>query len=251
MIKEANQINLGFPELSVLSKVHRDAEEWVDRASVALRSKIPFSELESLVEMGQKLPLGLTATLEKLTERYESACEWIDQLKEEIPCPTDNQDDSCTVLDGNTRAKWLGKMLRYIENDDDKERINVVIDLADEGTRLPVDINVLQLLQTAIDSRNWSIKAKKWLPRSGEQYKRGKIEELEDHLDEAGVIINNAKMLTDGKCVWELDFKADISEIVLKAEKWFEKVRNFVESNDEYIFIVISHLLSFRFTNIV
>ena len=50
MIKEANKINLSFHELSLLSKVHRHAEEWMDRANVALRSKISLNELESLIK---------------------------------------------------------------------------------------------------------------------------------------------------------------------------------------------------------
>ena len=29
MIREANKINLSFPELSILSKVHKDAEDWI------------------------------------------------------------------------------------------------------------------------------------------------------------------------------------------------------------------------------
>ncbi len=227
MIKEANQINLGFPELSVLSKVHRDAEEWVERASIALRSKIPFSELKSLVDLGNQLPLGLTGTLEKLLSRYQSACDWIVQLNEEIPCPLVVDSIADSDRDGDINAKWLFKMLDSIQDDANQDMINIVLDLADEGSRLPVDIDILQLLQTAIDSRNWIIKAKKWLPTSGDTYKRGKIEELHDHLEEVEVIVNNAKMLTDGKSDWKLDSENEISDIVREADQWYEKVRFF------------------------
>ena len=224
MIKEANQIDLGFPELSVLSKVHKHAEEWVDRASVALRSKISLKELESLVEMGQKLPLGLTGILEKLTSRYKLACEWIAKLKDEIPCPSESNSASCSDLDDELRAKWLLKMMESMKNEDD-ETMSIIIDLAAQGLRLPVEIDVLQLLQTAIDSRNWSVKAMKWLPSSCDQYKRGKIDDLQEHLNSAEIILKRAKMLTDGKYEWQLDYQEEISNIVQKADEWYERVR--------------------------
>jgi FtsZ-binding cell division protein ZapB len=222
MIREANQINLGFPELSVLSKVHRNAEEWVDRASVALRSKISLDELESLVETGEKLPLGLTGTLEKLSSRYKQACEWIAKLRVEIPCPLESLNASGSNLDIDHRAEWLLKMLESIKDDD--ETFNVIIDLSAQGSRLPTEIDIVQLLQTAIDSRNWSLKAKKWVPNSGDQFKRGKIDDLRDHLESAETIIKMAEMLTDGKIDWCLDFEKDVSNIVEKADEWYEKV---------------------------
>ena len=49
LIKEANKVDLAFPELFTLTGVHKKAEEWMDRASVAARTTITFEELESLV----------------------------------------------------------------------------------------------------------------------------------------------------------------------------------------------------------
>ena len=222
MIKEANQINLGFPELSVLSKVHKNAEEWVDRANVALRSKISLHELESLVETGKKLPLGLTGTLEKLTSRFKQASEWIDSLRLEIPCPLESMNAIGSNIDADHLAQWLSKMLESIQNDN--EVFEIAIDLSVQGSRLHVEINILHLLQTAIDSRNWSMKAKKWVPSGGDQYKRGKIEDLRDHLEASNAIIQKANALTDGKSEWSLDFEEEISSIVQKSDDWHEKV---------------------------
>ena len=53
LIKQANKIDLAFPELFTLTGVHRRAEEWMDRASVAVRSTISYDELEDLVETGK------------------------------------------------------------------------------------------------------------------------------------------------------------------------------------------------------
>ena len=53
LIKQANRIDLAFPELFTLTGVHRRAEEWMDRASVAVRSTVSHDELEALVETGK------------------------------------------------------------------------------------------------------------------------------------------------------------------------------------------------------
>jgi len=223
MIKEANKINLGFPELSLLSKVHRNAEEWTDRANVALRSKISLVELESLVNMGENMPLGLTGTLEKLKSRYKQACDWISALKEEVPCPLESLSGSGCDLDAGNRAEWLSRMRETLQNGEDN-KVSTLTELSSQGARLPVEVEFLQLLQTSIDARNWSQKAKRWCPSSGEQFKRGKIEDLQDHLEGADAIVEKAKHLTDGKLEWHLDCADELSSIVDKATAWFEKV---------------------------
>jgi hypothetical protein len=82
----------------------------------------------------------------------------------------------------------------------------------------------LQLLQTAIDARNWSQKARRWVPSSGDQFKRGKLDDLEDHLDDAQMVLKRADDLTNGKADWKLDFAHELQSIVDKADEWFENV---------------------------
>lgn len=223
MIKEANKINLSFHELSLLSKVHRHAEEWMDRANVALRSKISLNELESLIETGENMPLGLTGSLEKLKARYQQVCDWINTLKVEVPCPLESVSDSGCNLDAGNRAEWLSKMMETLKSGAD-DSVTALIELSSKGSRLPVEVDFLHLLQTAIDARNWSQKAKRWVPSAGDQFKRGKIEDLQDHLDSAEDISKRAKKLTEGKAELELDFAHEIEATVEKSEAWFEKV---------------------------
>ena len=206
-----------------MSKVHRDAEEWMDRANVALRSKISLSELESLVTSGEKMPLGLTTPLEKLKNRFDQACAWIASLKEEVPCPMESTNCSGSDLDAGNKAEWLLNMRNALNSDDDNVVSNL-LDLSSQGSRLPVDIDILHLLQTAIDARNWSQKAKRWIPSAGENYKRGKFDDLEDHLESSTTIMKRAQQLTDGKADWKLDLSDDLENIVTSAEEWFEKV---------------------------
>jgi hypothetical protein len=229
MIKEANSINLGFTELSILSKVHRNAEEWMDRASVALRSKISLRELESLVKTGEKMPVGLSGTLGKLKVRYDQVCDWIAKLKMEVPCPLENISASACDLDAGNRAEWFFRMRKTLYDNND-DNLSTLTELSGQGSRLPVDIDFLQLLQTAIDSRTWSMKAKRWVPDSGD-FRRGKIDDIKDHLSGAHLIRNKAKSLTQGKTDFTLNYEIELLNIVEEADKWFEKVCGEVYTN--------------------
>ncbi len=248
MIKEANRINLGFPELSLLSKVHRNAEEWMDRANVALRSKISLVELESLVETGEKMPLGLTTTLEKLKSRFKQACEWIMELKEQVPCPLESVSPSGCNLDAGNRAEWLLRMRQVLQNGEDEDVAAALVTLSAEGSRLSVEINIWQLLQTAIDARNWSQKAKRWVPSSGDQFRRGKIEDINDHLDGSNAISSRANALTDGKCDWDLEYAKELQSIVDEADDWFERVSTFLSCEVKIVnFVVYFQNVSFTY----
>mmetsp|Transcript_11570 Transcript_11570/g.21629 ORF Transcript_11570/g.21629 Transcript_11570/m.21629 type:complete len:2140 (-) Transcript_11570:138-6557(-) len=224
MIKEANKINLSFPELSLLSKVHKDAEEWMDRANVALRSKISLKELESLVKKGEQMPLGLTGALDKLQSRYKEACEWISDLKEAVPCPIEDISASGCDVDADGRAEWFSRMRNTLDFGDEK-KVSVLLELSCEGSRLPVDSALFHLLQIAVDARNWSLKAKKWIPTSDGHFKKGKIEDLQDHLENAEVICEQASELTDGKADCRLQYLNELQSIVDNAEQWFETYR--------------------------
>jgi hypothetical protein len=222
MIKEANKINMSFPELSLLSKVHKDAEEWMDRASIALRSRITLSELESLIEVGEKMPLGLTGALEKLQLRYKQACDWVSDLKKQVPCPIVNVSASACDLDACGLADWLLDMRNTLRNGDE-ETISELLDLCSQGSRLPVEVNLYHLLQIAVDARNWSSKAKRWIPGADSHFKRGKIEDLEDHLASADDISEKARKLTE-KSDFQLEFLSDLQAIIERADAWFENV---------------------------
>jgi len=230
MIKDANKINLGFPELSLLSKVHKNAEEWIDRANVALRSKISLAELQDLVHLGDKLPLGVTTTLDKLRSRLNSAIEWIADLKDIVPCPLESLSECGTELDTRYKAEWFMKMWDILrkEKDEDAKRLK---ELSTTGARLPVEVEFVHLLQTAIDGRNWSLKARRWAPSSGDQFRRGKIDDLMDHLEFSKTIISKFTKLTDGLVEWKLDYSDELQGIVDKAEMWYEKYEPYLSGD--------------------
>ena len=227
MIKEANKINLGFPELSILSKLHRDAEEWIDRATIAIRSKISFNELDQLVQKGEKMPVDLSELLGKLRTRHNQACEWIEKLKGVIPSPFICMSSSMNDLDPCNKSVLFKKMCETLQNDNE-HLINNLIDLAAQGSRIPVEISFIQLLHIAIDGRNWSLKAKRWIPNiPGEPSRRGKIEDLRDHLLLAESIRNKAKQIINGATDWIFEFEENLLFNVKAVDSWIEKVRIF------------------------
>lgn len=214
MIKEANRVDLMFPEILTLTGVHKKAEEWMDRASIAVRTKISLKELESLVSTGESLPLNVSDVLEKLKGRLEQAREWISRVEEIVPNNDDNFD-------------WL-KRIRNALNDGQKSAH--LLSLVSEGSRVPVDMECMKLLQIEIDARHWTLKAKSWIPQNFNNsddkgsYRRGKIDDVGDHLDRASTLRDRIWFGKKEKADWVLDGESELTQMFEMAELWLEKV---------------------------
>ena len=216
LIKEANKVDLAFPELLTLTGVHKKAEEWMERASIAARTTISFEELETLVSTGESLPLNVSDVLEKLQKRLKQAQEWIMCLSEIVPSSDDN-------------IVWLKRFRNALEDSDSAAQLT---NLLSEGSRIPVDMNCMKLLQIEVDARNWSIKAKPWIPENlessdetGVPQKRGKIDDVEEHLDRASTLRDRLWFSDEEKSQWVLDGESELSHMLEMAEAWFDKVR--------------------------
>lgn len=219
LIKEANKIDLMFPEILTLTGVHKKAEEWMDRASIAVRTTISFEELESLVSTGEGLPLNVSDLLEKLQARMKQAREWMHRVNVIVP---EHED----------KFVWLKRIRRALNDRNDNSQL---VSLVSDGSRIPVDMDCMKLLQLEIDARNWTMKCMPWIPKSLESsedktYRRGKIDEVKDHLDKASTIRHRLWFGTDEeKSRWILDGEEELSEIVQMAQTWFEKVGYFIK----------------------
>ena len=218
LIKEANKVDLAFPELFTLTGVHKKAEEWMDRASIAARTTISFQELESLVKMGESLPLNVSDVLAKLQKRLTQAKEWMARIEEIVP-----KSDDYLV--------WL-KRFRYALEDEEKNAH--LLSLLSEGSRIPVTMDCSQLLQIEIDARHWSTKAKPWIPdnlgTTGEinaPQKRGKVNDVEEYLDRAASLRDRIWFGDKEKFEWVLDGETQLTEMLGMAETWFEKVSDY------------------------
>jgi len=224
MIKEANRVDLMFPEVLTLTGVHKKAEEWMERASIALRTKMSLTELESLVSTGDNLPLNVSDVLEKLKGRLEQAREWIRRVEEIVP----KSDDVFA---------WL-KEVRLALNDGQKSAH--LLSLMPEGARIPVHMECMKLLQIEIDARNWTIKAKSWIPdnlNSPEEndkssFKRGKIDDVGDHLERASSLHDRIRFKCKNQDDWVLDGEDDLTKMYEMAESWLEKYDEYISGDN-------------------
>jgi hypothetical protein len=216
LIKQANKIDLAFPELLTLTGVHKKAEEWIDRASIAVRTTISYDELESLVATGESLPLNVSDVLEKLQNRLKQAKDWMMRVEEIVP-----RSDEYLI--------WL-RRFRHSLNDSDKNAR--LLSLLSEASRIPVTMECSKLLQIEIDARHWTMKARPWIPENigthGEilaPLKRGKIDDVEECLDRASSIRDRLWFGDKEKSEWVLDGESELAQMVEMAESWFNKVR--------------------------
>ena len=218
LIKQANKIDLAFPELFTLTGVHKKAEEWMDRASIAVRTTISFEELESLVSIGKSLPLNVSDVLEKLQNRLKQAQEWMMRLEEIVPKSED----------------YLMCLRRFRNALEDDEKNAYLLSLLSEGSRIPVTMECSMLLQIEIDARHWTVKAKLWIPQNfnkpgevGAPQKRGKIDDVKDHLHRASSLRDRIWFGETEKSEWVLDGESQLAQMIKMAESWFKKVRYF------------------------
>jgi hypothetical protein len=153
LVRDATRLKLVFPELTELMEFNRLTESWVDRATIAIRSRISLSEMKSMIQRGEDMPLDLSDYLEKLKARVSIAEEWIASLEVVVPCPTG---------EGNTKdlLAWMQTMRIALRNGE----YNRLHELSSEGSRIPVDVEPLKLLQVELEAKTWSIKASKWTP---------------------------------------------------------------------------------------
>ena len=235
LIKEANKVDLAFPELLTLTGVHKKAEEWMERASIAARTSISFEELETLVSTGESLPLNVSDVLEKLQKRLKQAQEWIMCICEIVPSSDDN-------------IVWLKRFRNALEDSDSATQLT---NLLSEGSRIPVDMNCMKLLQIEIDARNWSMKAKPWIPENlesseetGVPQKRGKIDDVEEHLDRASTLRDRLWFSDEEKSQWVLDGESELSHMLEMAEAWFDKVRIVISLFVEFVSFRCSRIFS-------
>uniref|UniRef100_A0A6U6EVL1 PHD-type domain-containing protein n=1 Tax=Odontella aurita TaxID=265563 RepID=A0A6U6EVL1_9STRA len=219
LVREANKLDLVFPELTMLTEVHEAAQEWTDRASIAVRSRISLSELEDLVDRGDTMPVNLSDLLVKLRSRVSQANGWIARLRENLRGAGD--DELETKLD---ETKWLEMIRKVLLGDDD--RAAEIQDLAVEGSRIPVDIPELHLLQVEVDARNWSKKARKLLE------KKAKIVDIREHLTRGETIRDKVPFDQDLKSAWTLGCEKELLGIVKSSDAWYRKYRPYLEGDN-------------------
>lgn len=219
LVKEANRIGFMFPEIHMLNELHMKSEAWSEHAVRALRYRISLVELLNVIDEGEHLPLNVTDQLEKLRSKADLAHDWIGQFREKVPCPYIPKADDPTKMVADN-ITWLER-IRNMLNADDKEDYKKLLNLAVEGSRVPVDMEALRLLNLEMEARNWSVEAKRLLSTTG---RSAKIEEFHEHMAKGGPICDKApKIPIEGKA-WVLPYINELKDTIEAADKWLERV---------------------------
>lgn len=232
LVRDANRLKLSFPEATYLFSLHRDTESWVDRANIAIRSRICMSEIRSLIHRATEMPVDLSEYTDKLISRVRIADDWLEQFKRVVLSDLPSDEENMLL--------WMRCMREAIN--DGKQA--VLHEMASEGSRIPVDIDCVKMLQVELDAKNWSLKAKKWIPDGSSSecntHKRGRLEDIRDHVEKAEALREKLIISDDQKKKWSLDGEAELKVIVTAADAWFEKVRsNFSKSWTDFSSVVL------------
>ena len=220
LVREANKIGLMFPEVYMLNTLHQKAEDWTEHATRAIRYRVSLVELEQVIEKGEKLPLNVADQLEKLRAKTEGAHEWIREFQAKVPCPfIPKMDDSTKMVPD--KITWLER-IRSMLNNEDKDDFRGLLNLAVDGSRVPVDMEVLRLLNLEMEARNWSLEAKRLLSTTG---RSAKIDEFYTHVAKGGPIRDKAPKSEVPDRVWSLQYEDELKATVKTADEWYDKVR--------------------------
>lgn len=224
IVRDIQRLKMRFPEATEMLLFNADAESWIERANIAIRSRISLDEIQALIIRGEEMPLDLSEYLEKLRSRRIQASEWLANFHETIPRP-ETPDGSLDRLE----------LMRRIRRELDDGHYNLVHEFATDGSRIPVEVDCVKLLQVELDARVWSTKARKWLPRDEEDVensRKGKLEDLREHLSKASLLRDRLVMPCDEKKAWVIDGESELSSIVEKADAWVDEYRWMWESFD-------------------
>jgi hypothetical protein len=210
LMKEVNRVRLIFPEASAVIEMHYTAESWIDRANIAIRSKMALDEIRELILRAETIPLDFSEYLEKLKTRERCGEEWLQLLAEIVP----SSYPSCGHLD-------LMESFRISLKSGNYSKLH---ELASDGSRIPVDVVTVKLLQVALDAKNWTSKAQKWIPSHSES-KKGKLIDLREHIEKAAILREKLPLPEEERSTWRLESEKELSEIIEAANLWSEKVR--------------------------
>jgi PLU-1-like protein/PHD-finger len=213
-VRDATKLRVTFPEARRLIECHVQAEAWVDRANVAIRSRISLTEIKELLRRADDLPVDLSEFTEKLLARVRTADEWLLRFSNIVP-------DASVV----EQMSFVRKLMEI--------QYGTLHELASDGSRIPVEVETVSWLQVELDGRNWSLRTKKMIPGYDDS-KKGRLEELQEHLSKAVALRDRlANVLSEGdKHLWSLDGEAELRRLVEDTERWFSENKDFIDGDN-------------------
>jgi hypothetical protein len=209
LVKEVNRISLSFGEAEEMLEIHRVTESWIDRVNIIIRSKSSLCVIQSLIRESLAIPVDLTDYLEKLKTRVRTAELWLDAVEDVVPYKR---------FEGK-KLEWMNSINSAVRNVN-QARLH---DLSFEGNRLPVVVDEAMILQVAFDAKNWTTKAKKWMPDATDS-KEGKICDLREHLTKLAALRDRLPFSDSDKAAWSPEGEKQLIAILDAADTWFGKV---------------------------
>ena len=209
-VKEAKRIKLFSPEVLEIFQFHRVAEEWIDRANIAIRSKISLDEIKNLIQRGEGMAVDLSEYIDKLRTRARIAEDWLEAL------------DEIVHFESKTRSREeIWENLQSSLRNGNHSRLH---ELSSEGNRIPVDVISVKLLQLALDAKNWTLKAHKWIPNNIDS-KKGKLSDLREHLFKVSSFRGKLPLPENERRRWKPTGEYELTSIIFAADSWIDKVR--------------------------
>jgi len=210
VVKEAKRIKLFSPEVLEIFEFFRVAEEWIDRANIAIRSKISLYEIKALIRRGQEMPLDLSEYIDKLKTRVRIADDWLEAIQKIVPF----KGDMC-------EKDQLWQNLQTSLQNGNHSGLH---ELSSEGNRMPVDLVAVKLLQLALDAKNWTLKAQKWIPNNNDS-KKGKLCDLREHVEKLSSLRGKLPLSEIERERWKPVGENELTSIIVAADNWLDKVR--------------------------
>ena len=212
LVKEAKRLKFVFPEVTYLVNFHKMMEDWIDRANIGIRSRISLKEIKLLKKRGEEIPLDLSEYINKLNSRISGAEEWLSDMEQVVPCPTTDNGEQDML-------RWSIDMRQALNEDKSAD----LHELAMDGSRIPVDVDAVKLLQVELDAKSWAQKARRWLPLNDDG-KPGKLDDIRDHVVKGSTLRERLTLCDTQKGEWVLEGEAELKAIVDAADSWFEEV---------------------------
>lgn len=214
LVKDTLRLKLSFPEVHDLQVFNRKLESWVERANVAIRSRISLDEIKALIRMGEAMEVDLSDYLDKLRLRVRAADDWLASLNAVVPLKSGVNEERKGQL------SWM----REIRNAIADGKYALLHELASSGNRIPVEVDTVKLLQVELDAMNWTNKARKWIPNQ-DGSKKGKLEEIREHVEKGAQLRERLSLHNEEKELWILESEDQLISIVSAADCWLNKVR--------------------------
>ncbi len=216
LVREIQRIRCPFEEAQEVLSLQQESESWIDRASIAIRTKLSLQEMDDLVKRGESLPLDLSEFIDKLSTRIALGKSWLERFEDAVPQPESDPSQSPSLH----MYKWM-QNIRLALNpsaEDGDTVVPTLHELASEGGRLPVQVDCVQLLQIEIEAKSWSARARKW------DSKRPKLEELQEHVSKATNLQERLTVLdSNERNSWQLEGEEEVRKLVAEVETWLER----------------------------